>query len=202
MTRYCLLLVTLLTTACNSTEPTGGATPVETSTPEANGKLDKEAAKAILLKDIYGKGIARCDWRSVSKSTGRGPTFGDYDTTHKCGAQLERAGLIKRTDCLENGCGGCCKRFFEPSGAMSVEDGYYAFDCGKLELLEIVSITTKEPELNKAEVVFKRRFTPDAALMKSIDLCTISVPEEGEVEINRSFSRTDAGQWILNKAGK
>lgn len=191
-----------LTVACNSTEPNGGATPAETSAPEVKGRLDMETAKAILLEALYGKGIARCTWRSPSTAMARGPTFIDADMTHRCGVQLEQAGLIKRTECLQDGCGGCCKRVFELNGTMSVEDGYYDFDCGKLELLEIVSITTKEPELNRAEVVFKRRFTPDADLLKSIDLCSIGIPEKGEVEISRSFSRTDAGQWILNKMSK
>lgn len=111
-------------------------------------------------------------------------------------AQLEAAGLVRLGRCAESGCtGGCCARVMEAQGgARNRPSGAVEFACGKVEVTEVISVTT---EGSTATVLFKRTFTPNAALLASLAACKLEAPDKGSVQKDWKFKRDDEGHWRI-----
>ena len=195
-------LALALAVACARTASEGTGTAVA-GVAAPGGRLDKETAKELLLAGAFEKGIGYCAWMDARKQNERGLTFVETATTAKCATQLEGAGLARRGACLEGDPRDCTVSFVTAAGPTEVDDdnifSLLRFPCGKLRLVDVVSITTKEPEQNKARVVFRRRFDPDRALLGKVDLCHLEKPKEGESELTWTFLRNDDGKWTVPK---
>ena len=119
-------------------------------------KLDRETAKR-LIAESYGSSVD-CTWNGPNRSADKEWVF-ISDNEGACGDALAAAGLISM-----GGKGGPfgMNRHFEPSSKVKMKDrGQMEIPCGRLEVTEVVSITTEEGVGNKADVTFKRAYIPD-----------------------------------------
>lgn len=132
--------------------------------------------------------------------------FADTGKEAKCAAALDAAGLIKRGECVEPGCGGCCERALTAKGTAHIREGSadaarLEFVCGKLDVVRVTSITT---ENRRATVRYVSSVVFDTALLDRLDAedCRVDRPivhtDASQQERTRSgFVRDDSGKWSL-----
>ncbi|WP_438042669.1 hypothetical protein [Sorangium sp. So ce128] len=170
------------------------APPTQADVVQPTGKLDAENARRLVEANFAkGPGV-NCYWRDPRRTTDKTWTFSDFDETAKCGAALERAGLIKRGDCVTSGCGGCCKRALQGAGKADLDENGLYFACGSFKFVGLTSIMS---EGNTATVRYEREFTTDDELLPKIEACRLEKPEPGRKERERKFKRDDTGKWAI-----
>jgi hypothetical protein len=161
-----------------------------------SNKLDKETAEKVLMKEEFSSGTVECTWRVPTLRTAKEWTFGDYDEGRECAAQLVKAGLATEGECLDYGCGGCCRRVISATTKSRLDEKEHGlvFTCGQIKLVGVTSIVT---EGNKATVKYDREVTLDSRLLSTLSACKLDKPEEGKKNRERILVRDDAGNWSV-----
>ncbi|MCL2824147.1 MAG: hypothetical protein FWD57_09165 [Polyangiaceae bacterium] len=152
--------------------------------------LDKETAEKLLVEKLY-TGKAECSV-DVTKQSDVLWTFRTTDDTRKlCLAGLGNAGLVRKGKCFDS---SCFLYEIEATEKSRLSGGELKFDCGDWKFYGVTSITTRE---NEATAKVDREMVLNHQLMGQIANCNVTKPAVGRAEIERSFSRDDAGKWSL-----